>query len=111
MAYNATLGTSGTSSVVHVVGDVRNDDVKALRALLDQAAAQAPRRLVIDVHDVGFLAPAGVRCLVFVQQQLPPTAEIVIEGADPMLLARLQLAGLTRSMTIVGRSAPALAAA
>ncbi|MDJ0466586.1 STAS domain-containing protein [Streptomyces sp. H27-C3] len=101
MLYEASLGTAGTSTVVRLAGEVTDRDVEALRALLDQAAALTSRRLVIDMHDAHSLSAAAVRCLAFVQQHLPATAEVVIDGASPELRERLGLAGLDRSMVIV----------
>jgi anti-anti-sigma factor len=111
MTYDASLGTAGSSTVVRVAGEVTGHDVEALRALLDQAVGLTSRRLVVDIHDVISLAPAAVRCLAFVQQHLPPTAEVVLEGAPADLLERLRLAGLDRSMVIIERPADALVTA
>ncbi|MEU0688401.1 STAS domain-containing protein [Streptomyces uncialis] len=108
MLYDASLGTAGTSAVVRLAGEVTGRDVEALRALLDRAVQQNPRRLVVDLHDVLSLAPAAVRCLAFVQQHLPPTSDVVIEGAPAEVERRLRLAGLDRSMVIVPRPADAL---
>lgn len=101
MPYEASLGTAGSSAVVRLAGHITNRDIEGLRALLDQAAARTSRRLVIDMHDVHALSAAAVRCLAFVQQHLPATAGVVIDGASPELLERLSLAGLDRSMVIV----------
>lgn len=111
MLYDATLGTTATSTVVRLAGEITGRDVAALRALLEQAVGQTARRLVVDVHDVLTLEPAAVRCLAFVQQHLPVTAEMVIDGASPQLHDRLRLAGLDRSMVIVERQAEAALAA
>ncbi|CAL9674757.1 STAS domain-containing protein [Streptomyces sp. enrichment culture] len=108
MRFDASLGTAGSSTVVRVAGEVTDRDVEALRALLNQAVGLTSRRLVVDIHDVVSLAPAAVRCLAFVQQHLPATAEVVIEGASADVLDRLHLAGLNRSMVIVERRADAL---
>ncbi|KPI01737.1 hypothetical protein OK006_7926 [Actinobacteria bacterium OK006] len=103
MTYHVTLGTAGTSTVVRLVGDGDGHDVEALRGVLDEAVRQVSRRLVIDLHDAHSLPAAAVRCLAFAGQRVPPAAEVVVEGASPVLLSRLRLAGLDRSMTIVAR--------
>ncbi|MYR58663.1 STAS domain-containing protein [Streptomyces sp. SID625] len=103
MAFDISLGINGSTTVVRLEGELNDREVQSLRRVIDQAVAQGPRRLVVDVHALDALVPAGLRCLAFAQQHLPATSHIVIEGASPVLHDRFRLAGLDRSMTIVVR--------
>ncbi|TDC62579.1 STAS domain-containing protein [Streptomyces hainanensis] len=111
MSFTASLGSAGSSAVLHLAGRLTDADVRTLRTLVDQAVGTAPRRLLVDAHDLESLAPAGVRCLAFAQQHLAPGTEMVIEGASPDLHEALARAGLTRSMTVVTTTTTASAAA
>ncbi|MFJ8312060.1 MULTISPECIES: STAS domain-containing protein [unclassified Streptomyces] len=110
MSFDISLGNTGSTTVVRLSGDLADRDVAALRRVVDEAAGWSPRRLVVDVHALASLVPAALRCLAFAQQHLPASSEIVVEGASPALQARLRLAGLDRSMTIVTQGTRAAAA-
>jgi anti-anti-sigma factor len=101
MPFNASVGSSGTSTVLRLAGHLTDADVPTLRNLTDQAVGQAARRLVIDMYDLESMVPAALRCLAFVQQHFPPTTEVAIEGASPELRDALERSGLTQSMTVV----------
>jgi anti-anti-sigma factor len=99
--FHASVGAAGSTTVLRLAGRLTDADVPTLRALIGQAAAEAGRRLVVDVHDLASLVPAALRCLAFTQQQLPPTTEVAVEGASPELRDALERSGLTRAMTVV----------
>ncbi|MDT0270320.1 STAS domain-containing protein [Streptomyces sp. DSM 44915] len=107
--FDASVGAVGSSTVLRLSGDLTEADVPALRGLVDRAVAEtadrAARRLVIDVHELGSMAPAGLRCLAFAQQHLPPTTEIAIDGASPSFHAALDRGRLTQSMTVITATA------
>ncbi|KIF66968.1 hypothetical protein HY68_34740 [Streptomyces sp. AcH 505] len=109
MSFELSLGTAGSSTVVRMAGE--DHDVETVRSVLDRAVRQVTRRLVIDVHDSDLLPSGAVRCLAVAGQQVPQSAEVVVEGASPALMSQLRLAGLDRSMTIVHREPNALATA
>jgi anti-anti-sigma factor len=111
MSFDISLGNNGSTTVVHLQGELRDREVTSLRRVVDQAVANRPRRLVVDVHAVDALVPAAVRCLAFAQQHLPATSHIVIEGASADLCDRFRLAGLDRSMTIIAQDERLAAAA
>ena len=85
MPFNASVGSSGSSTVLHLAGRLAEEDVRTLRTLVDEAARQSPRRLVIDMYDLESMVPAALRCLAFAQQHLPTTTEVAIEGPSAEL--------------------------
>lgn len=109
MTFTASLGSAGSSTVLHLAGRLTDADVRTLRTLVDQAVGSAPRRLLVDANDLEALVPAGVRCLAFAQQHLAPGTEMVIAGASEDLRQALARAGLTESMTVVTATATAAA--
>ncbi|MDT0306626.1 STAS domain-containing protein [Streptomyces sp. DSM 44917] len=106
MPFDASVGLSGSSAVLHLSGRLTDADVRTLRGLVEQAVGRSPRRLVVDLYDLEEMVPAALRCLAFAQQHLPATAEMVIEGASEHLRGALERSGLTQSMTVVTAAAP-----
>ena len=101
MPFTSSLGTSGSTSVLHLAGDLTEADVWTLRRLIHAAVGQSPRRVVVDVHDLTSMSPAALRCLAFAQQHFPPTTSLVVEGASADLRAALDRSGLTEAVTVV----------
>lgn len=101
MSFDASLGFTGSAASIHLAGDCADSHAQVLRSLVDQAVARAPRRLVLRVHELSSLSPAGVRCLAFAQQNLPPGTDILIDGAGTEIRAALRLGGLDRALTFI----------
>ncbi|MBI4506931.1 MAG: hypothetical protein HY691_15485 [Chloroflexi bacterium] len=53
------------------------------KAVVDQAVAQHPRRVVLLMNDRYHISPEGVRVLVFASEHLDPDVEIYGIGATP----------------------------
>ncbi|MDN3258746.1 STAS domain-containing protein [Streptomyces sp. CSDS2] len=106
-AFDAYLGFAETTASIHLAGDLSEHDVPRLRSLIDQAARQPVRRLVLDAAELTSMDAGGARCLAFAQQQLPAGAEIVVDGAGAAVLEALRFNGLDRSVTVVAARVPA----
>ncbi|MEU6062803.1 STAS domain-containing protein [Streptomyces sp. NPDC047097] len=94
MSFEAYLGCSGQTATLHLSGDLTENRVGALRALLGQAAARAARRVVLRVQDLRSLTASAVRALAVARQELPPGADLVIVGACEEVALMLRRGGL-----------------
>lgn len=56
------------------------------KAVVDQAVAQNPRRVVLLMNDLYHISPEGVRVLVFASEHLDPDVEIYGIGATPEIV-------------------------
>ncbi|ONK14127.1 STAS domain-containing protein [Streptomyces sp. MP131-18] len=102
MTFHATSGTSGGSAVITLSGDLTGEAAAAeFRGHVEQAVQGAPRRLVLDVRRLPALTAAGLRCIAFAQQHLPPTAQIFVLGATPAFRETLRHGGLAGSVTLL----------
>jgi anti-anti-sigma factor len=101
MIFEAHLGFTGTTAVLHLAGEMADRDVPRLRALVDQAAARPIRRLILHLGQLESMVGAGVRCLAMAQQQLTSGSEVIVDGAGEEVRRALRLGGLERSMTLV----------
>jgi anti-anti-sigma factor len=101
MAFEAYLGFTGPVATVYLSGDLTEARVPTLRALLDQAVKQPLNRLVVRMHDLDSITSGAVRCLAFAQQQLPPGADIALDGAGEHVRRVLRDSVFDQAVTII----------
>ncbi|MCE7007205.1 STAS domain-containing protein [Kibdelosporangium philippinense] len=103
--FEAYLGFTGRTGTVFVSGELDVDTAPVFRSLVEQAVQRPLDRLVIDLTGLSIMSSAGVRALVFAQQELPPGASIIVVGAGPEVVKIIQLAGFDQAITIADRAA------
>ncbi|WP_433889504.1 STAS domain-containing protein [Streptomyces sp. CA-111067] len=101
MAFDAYLGFSGAVATVYLSGELTERRVPALRALLEQAVTQPPNRLVVRMHDLESICVGAVRCLAFIQQQLPGGVDIVLDGPSERVRQLLRDSVFDQGVTII----------
>ncbi|WP_019891687.1 STAS domain-containing protein [Streptomyces purpureus] len=106
MTFEAYLGFTGSAATVYLSGDLTDRQVPALRRLIEQALTRPPSRLVLKMADLTGVSAAAIRCLAFAQQQLPPGAQIVLDGAGEDVRRVLAASGLDRAVTLVTQTPP-----
>ncbi|MGM1063251.1 STAS domain-containing protein [Saccharothrix sp. Mg75] len=105
MSFEAYLGFTGRTGTVYLTGELDADTAPVFRSLVEQAARRPLDRLVLDLTGLEVLSSAGVRCLAFAQQQLPPATSIIVVGARPAVVDVIRLAGFDRAVVIAERAA------
>jgi anti-anti-sigma factor len=105
VSFEAYLGFNGRTGTVYLTGELDADTAPVFRSLVEQAAQRPLDRLVLDLTGLTAMSSAGVRCLAFAQQQLPPSASIIVVGARPAVVEVIRLAGFDRAVTIGERAA------
>jgi len=91
--FEARPGDRGAIIIV-LSGDLDIVSRSWLARHLAQTMKQQPRRLVIDMAEVGFADSAAVRLIVRAGQLLPDGARPVITNPRPVVLRLLQITGL-----------------
>ncbi|MFD8691616.1 STAS domain-containing protein [Streptomyces sp. NPDC059651] len=97
MTFEAYLGCSGRTASIHLSGELTDNRVGALRALLGQAAARPVSRVVLRMEGLLSMTAGGVRALAVTRQSLPPGTELIIVGARQDVLGVLRSGGLDAS--------------
>ncbi|MFI6653673.1 STAS domain-containing protein [Streptomyces sp. NPDC050529] len=99
MTFEAYLGCSGQTASIHLSGELTDNRVGALRALLGQAAARPVSRVVLRMEGLLSMTAGGVRALAVTRQGLPPGTELIIVGARQDVLGVLRSGGLDAAVT------------
>jgi anti-anti-sigma factor len=82
MAFNATLETSDDIAKITLSGELDASTAPELKAKVEEAAAQNPKRLVFMMADLEYMSSAGLRILIFAKQQKMPGVDIYVVGAQ-----------------------------
>ena len=82
-------------------GDLDAKVAPDFKAMVEDAAEQGARRLVLLMHDLEYMASAGLRVLVFAKQKMGTGVDIYVVGAQETVLEPIKMTGLHYSVTIL----------
>jgi anti-sigma B factor antagonist len=95
-----TTRTSGTGSVLTLVGELDLSTVGRVRTALDALALGPGRRLVLDLSGVVFCDSSGITALVVAHNRVRAVdAELVLAGVPDHLVRMLRVVGLDQVFT------------
>jgi anti-sigma B factor antagonist len=99
----------GDVQVVVVVGDVDALTAPQVVTAVENALAQQPRVVVVDLSGVDFLASAGLSALVQGHNKAGEGGRFRVVAAGPATRRVLELTGLTDQLAVFASRADALA--
>ena len=82
-------------------GELDASSSGSFRTEIEKVAAQKPKRLVLMVKDLAFMASAGLRVLIFAKQKLGADVPIYIVSPQEPIVDTLQKTGFHHSVHIV----------
>lgn len=102
MAFDATLEiTSSGIAKITLSGELDGATAPAFKRKVEEAAAENPKRLVLLMQDLDFMASAGLRVLIFSKQKMGPSVEIYMVGVQELVLDTIQKTGFDQSVYIL----------
>lgn len=101
MAFNATLETTEGIAKIAVSGELDASSAPAFKTEIEKAAAEHPKRLVLMMQDLDYMASAGLRVLIFAKQKMGADVDIYIVGAQEMVLDTLQKTGYDQGVIVM----------
>jgi anti-anti-sigma factor len=107
MALEVTQQTADGISRITLIGELDGASAATFRSAIEEAAAQKPRRLVLVLDRLEYMASAGLRVLVFAKQKLGAATEIAVVGVQPQVLETLEMTGFTDSVVLMTADAAA----
>ena len=98
-----SIHTEQSDNVVTMVlaGELDAAAAAEFRAAVDRAAGMAPARLVLTMHDLTFMASAGLRVLVFAKQKMGASVDLYIVGAHDAVKETITMTGFDQSVDMV----------
>lgn len=98
------MNTQQLADILEItIGGPRIDSVVApqLKIDLEQAVAQAPKKIVLDLSSVEFMDSTGLGVFVSLLKKLGPDGAIAVAGVKPAVLRLFQLTRLDTLFRIV----------
>jgi anti-anti-sigma factor len=101
MPFSATTELSNGIARIRLSGELDASAAPEFKAAIEKVAAEKPRRLVLLLSELEYMASAGLRVLIFAKQKLGLGTEIVIVGARPSVVETLQMTGFHHSAVLL----------
>ena len=101
MAFDATLETTNGIAKIKLSGELDASSAQTFKTAVEKAAAENPKRLVLLMEDLDYMASAGLRVLIFAKQKMGADADIYIVAPQEMVLDTIQKTGYDQSVIVL----------
>jgi anti-sigma B factor antagonist len=101
MSFSATTEVNNGIAKITLAGELDASSAPDFKAAVEQAAAEKPRRLVLMLSELEYMASAGLRVLIFAKQKLGSDTDIFVVGAQPSIVETLEMTGFQHSVTML----------
>jgi anti-anti-sigma factor len=100
MAFSAKLEKTADTAVITLAGELDTAAAMVFKDDVEQATVDHPKRLVLMLQDLSYIASAGLRVLVFAKQKMGPQVDIYVIAAQEQVLDTLQKTGFDRGCIV-----------
>ena len=101
MAFSVTSDTQNGIAQLTLVGELDAAAANEFRAAIEQAATGHPKRLVLIMNDLAYMASAGLRTLVFAKQKMGAGVDIYVIGVQEPVRETLVMTGFQHSVIML----------
>jgi anti-sigma B factor antagonist len=101
MAFNATLETSKNIAKITLSGELDASSAPIFKMEVEKAVAEHPKRLVLMMQNLEYMASAGLRVLIFAKQKMGADKDIYMIGPTDMVMETLNKTGFDQSVIVV----------
>jgi anti-anti-sigma factor len=100
MAFDAQLQMTEGVARVTLTGSLDAATAPRFKEVIERAAAQQARKLVLFVDELDFLASAGLQVLIYARKKLGVNVDIYVIGSQGPVLGTLEMSGFHHSVYI-----------
>lgn len=100
MAFEALLESAPETAKITLNGELDAQAAVEFKAVVEKAAQKSPKRLVLFMEKLTFLASAGLRVLIFAKQKMGMGVDLFIIGSQGPVRATLEMSGFHHSVYI-----------
>ena len=102
MAFDAFLEMTDTGIArILLSGELDAGSAPKFREAVERAAEHHPKRLVLLMGDLEFMASAGLRVLIFAKQKMGHGVDVYIVKARDPILETIRMTGFHHSVVLV----------
>jgi anti-anti-sigma factor len=101
MPFSVTSKVTNGIARINMSGELDASSAPEFKAEVETVAAEKPRRLVLMVEGLEYMASAGLRVLIFARQKMGSGTDIYIVGAQPPIVDTLEMTGFQHSVVML----------
>jgi anti-anti-sigma factor len=101
MAFDVSTEQKNGIAKVSLAGELDAASAGEFRTAIENLAPEQPRRLVLMMDKLTFMASAGLRVLVFAKQKMGSDVDIYIVGAHDAVLETIEMTGFHHSVVLL----------
>ena len=94
MAFTSTFEMSGRVARITLSGELDASVAASFRDVIQNAADKNAGRLAFIMHDLEYIASAGIRVLIFAKQKMGPDVSVYIVGPQEQVRETLEMTKL-----------------
>lgn len=83
---------------ITLAGELDAQTAPQFKEQIEKAAEENPKRIVLLVNDLEFMASAGLRILIFSKQKMDASIDIYVVGAQEVVKSTFEKTGFHRSV-------------
>jgi anti-anti-sigma factor len=106
MALSVVLKAHEDDAEITLAGELHAATAPLFQAELEKAAALKPRRLILQLKDLEFMASAGIRMLLFAKQKMGPKVDVYVIAPQEPILETLRRTGFIHSVIVQAEYRP-----
>ena len=101
MNLTTTVETTNNTAKIILSGELDGSNAEQFKAKIEEVATLNPKRLILLMKDLEYMASAGLRILIFAKQKMGKNVDIYIIGAKEMVLDTIEKTGFHHSVILV----------
>lgn len=101
MAFNVTSEVNDGIAKVALAGELDASVAGEFRDVIESVAAEQPKRVVLLLDGLTFMASAGLRVLIFAKQKLGSMVDLYVVGAQGNVLETMTMTGFHHSVILL----------
>ena len=101
MAFDAKLEMVDVIAKISLSGELDAATAPTFRTVVEEAASQGARRLVLLMNDLEYMASAGLRVLIFAKQKMGADGDIYIIGAQKPVYETITMTGFHHGVILL----------
>ena len=101
MAFTVTSESKNGIAQFTLAGELDAAAAGTFREAIEQAAANHPKRVVLIMDELTYMASAGLRTLVFAKQKMGASVDIYVIGVQEAVRETLEMTGFQHSVVML----------
>ena len=101
MAFTVTSESKNGIAQFTLAGQLDATAAGTFRDAIEQAAANHPKRVVLIMNELTYMASAGLRTLVFAKQKMGANVDIYVIGVQEAVRETLEMTGFQHSVVML----------